>query len=211
MRGPSPLPSLPPRRPPPTHLSARRRTGLEARHTFPAQSSSSARRAAGTGPGSLGPRRPAPPGRPAPAPLRSPPRRQAGGAEPPDPPRPEPLAGPHKGPVSWRRSGGNQPGPRPAAPLPIQLAPAPPPLLLRARRGAGGGPWVLPFLQGLGGGSEEEGPGPGGRPPDKHLSPPPRSGPRASHSWTSGSGRRREQRRPVGDRRGTTSCVPLVF
>lgn len=63
------------------------------------------------------------PGRPSPAPSRL-----AGGAERsgfPTPQAPEPFAGSHKGPVSWRRSGGNQPGPWPAVPLPIQLAPAP--------------------------------------------------------------------------------------
>lgn len=52
---------------------------------------------------------------------------------------PQPLAASHKGPVSWRRSAGNQPGPRPAAPLPIQLAPAPPRLPSRPPGRAGDG------------------------------------------------------------------------
>lgn len=134
-----------PQRPQPTNLSSScRRTKLEKHHTFSAQSSRAQRRA-GSGPESQGPlptvraaRVPFPP-----VPLRARRRRRALRI----PHAPEPFAGSHKGPVSWRRSAGNQPGPWPAAPLPIQLAPAPPRLPLqplgRAGKGAQG-PWYRP-------------------------------------------------------------------
>lgn len=83
------------------------------------------------------------PGCPSPAPLRAGRRRRALRI----PHAPQPFAGSHKGPVSWRRSAGNQPGPWPAAPLPIQLAPAPPQLPLQplGRVGKGAqGPWYRP-------------------------------------------------------------------
>lgn len=74
----------------------------------------------------------------------------------------------------------------------------------------GAGPSVLPFLlRELGWGAtrvQHLGRRPlAQRPPISISSPPPVWGPRASHSWTSRSWRRREQRRLVGDRWGTTS------
>lgn len=137
---------------------------------------------------------------------------------------PEPFAGSRKGPASWRRSAGNQLGPWPAAPLPIQLAPSlqlpsqpletegegarsPPYGPSSSRRDGEGGPGcsIASKLKAR--------PKPSGRVGDKHLShPPPHYGhPRASHSWMSGSRRRRELWRLVGDRWGVTSCAPLVL
>lgn len=213
--GPSPLTASP--RGPSPQISPLPAEGLSWRshHTFLAQSSRAQRRA-GSGPESQGPlptvraaRVPFPP-----VPLRARRRRRALRI----PHAPEPFAGSHKGPVSWRRSAGNQPGPWPAAPLPIQLAPASPQLPLqplgRAGKGAQG-PWYRPSSsRGRVGVARVP---QGGRRPLAQQLPisiyplPPLRGPRASHSWTSGSGRRREQRRLVGDRRGTTSCVPLVL
>lgn len=175
-----------PQRPQPTNLSSScRRTKLEKHHTFSAQSSRAQRRA-GSGPESQGPlptvraaRVPFPP-----VPLRARRRRRALRI----PHAPEPFAGSHKGPVSWRRSAGNQPGPWPAAPLPIQLAPASPQLPLqplgRAWEG-GAGPLVPPFLlpRESGGGSGAAGrkkaPGPAAA--DKHLSPFPHYGGHVLH------------------------------
>lgn len=134
-----------PQRPQPTNLSSscRRTKAGEAPHLLSSKFQSSA-------PGWQQPRKPgSPPNGPRcqgalpPVPLRARRRRRALRI----PHAPEPFAGSHKGPVSWRRSAGNQPGPWPAAPLPIQLAPAPPRLPLqplgRAGKGAQG-PWYRP-------------------------------------------------------------------
>lgn len=136
---------------------------------------------------------------------------------------PEPFAGSRKGPVSWRRSAGNQLGPWPAAPLPIQLAPS---LQLPSQplETEGEGAWSLLYCPSSSRGDGEGGSGcsiasklsarpkPSGRWVISISPTPPHYGhPRASHSWMSGSRRRRELRRLVGDRWGVTSCAPLVL
>lgn len=183
--GGRPLPAHLPPREAPAHkaLASCRRRRLQEHHTFPAPSPSAPRRA-----GAQEARCSLPPALPGSPPQDGDGGRGQGAAGTSlwIPHAPKPFAGSHKGPVSWRRSAGNKPGPWPAAPLPIQLAPAPPQLPSQLPQGGGGGGGAgpplrtaLPPLQGCGWDSSgcswrKQAPSPA--PPISISPPPPNTG-----------------------------------
>lgn len=176
MRGPSPLPSLPPSPEAPAHPPLRpQKDGAGGAPHLPG--SKFQRPARGwhrpRQPGSP-PARAARAPRPRPAALPSPQagrRRRASGS-----PTPRAARRPAQGAgflEAIRRKSAGPPASRsPPDPAGARSAAAPP----AAPAGGGGRALGAPLPPGVGGGSEEEGPGPGGRPPDKHLSPPPGRG-----------------------------------